>query len=346
MVICDDADGDAFTPHLTAPPTRGDITAFDFNPMPSLGFWGSKIYIDTTYGPRTRFEGTDPFTVTATGPHGSGPAGKLAIVARERPANDGVGCGSWAAATQPGTPVTLRIECDDGDGDALDVTISSPPVHGQAAAPTVTSASYGGNEIGVVYTPDAGFTGTDGLTVSVDDGGGTPTSMPMTIAVSSSPSGSSTSPYTIGTPFAWPELQRPTGATWQPSAGQAAPVSPIEQARRAFGKRAVRLVKRIGDARVYSLRDAPSASARTQALAVSCPVRCSVTSKSSVTGSPAGTAKLRLDPGKAATVALRLSAAQRRSITAHGRARAVVKLVVARAGRGARRGTVRVTLRG
>jgi hypothetical protein len=154
-------------------------------------------------------------------------------------------------------------------------------------------------------------------------------------------------PYAIGVPFDWPELHPPpAGATWQPGVGQAAPVSPLEQARRALGRRSLRLVKRIGDASVYGPRQAPRAAARQRALAVTCPVRCTLTSSSVVAGRAAPSAKTRISPGKAAALVLRLSAAQRSRIRRAGGARALFRLAVERTGDKARRATVRLPLRG
>ncbi len=65
----------------------------------------------------------------------------------------------------------------DPDGDALAITIDRPPSHGTAAV----------NNGKMVYTPNAGFTGTDSFTYIVSDGkGGTATA---TVTLTVTPSG-------------------------------------------------------------------------------------------------------------------------------------------------------------
>ncbi len=88
------------------------------------------------------------------------------------------------------------------------------------------------------------------------------------------------------------------------------------------------------------------ASERSRALAVTCPVRCDLTSSSTVAGDGAGRAKLRVKPGRAAALVLKLSAEQRRAVRRAGHARATFRLKVARKGRKARSATVRLSLRG
>jgi hypothetical protein len=185
------------------------------------------------------------------------------------------------------------------------------------------------------------------MTVEIADPGGDALALAFEIAIRDA----FTAPppaYTIGTPFDWPELHPPpTGATWWPAIGQAPPVSPIDQARRALGSRSVKLVKTIGAAKVYALRASlPMSSRPRRALAVTCSVRCTVTSAGAVAGASAGTAKLRVKPGRAAALTLRLSAAQRARVHRAGGARAVFRLKVARAAHRARRGTVKLAVRG
>jgi hypothetical protein len=344
-ILCQDPDGDAILPSIAAAPTRGDLTSFDRQPA-SRGWWGTQVWVDVTYVPRTSYEGQDPFSVVGDGIRGPGPAGQMAIVSRVLPENSGSGCGWSGASTAPGTPVTLSGSCNDGDGDRLKATVSSAPVHGHADAPVMSPGRFGDQQFSIAYRPDPGFEGIDVVGVTVDDGAGSPQEIEFDVTVRS-PLAPAPPAYAIGTPFDWPELRpKPTGATWLPAAGQATPVSPLDQARRALGTRGVRLVKRIGDASVYGPRVTPTAAASQRALAVTCPVRCSLTSSSTVAGGGAGRAKLRVSPGRAAALVLKLSSAQRTRVHRAGSARAVFRLKVARSGRRARRATVRLALRG
>ena len=348
-IICEDADGDALAARLQTAPARGTMTAFE--PQRGTPGWlgSNSVWIDATYVPATPYEGMDPFEVAASGPRGD-TASAFAIVARTPPANSGGGCGWSGASTSPGTPVTLEATCDDEDGDPLTVSVVSPPAHGTVDAPVVTPIAFGNHRVQVTYRPAPGFTGSDTFSIRSDDGvgeGGVQT-IAFTVSVGTGGLGAG-GPHTIGTPFAWPELQpRPTGATWLPAVGQAAPVSPTEQARRALGTRGVRLVKRIGDARVYAQRSTLSAAATTRrpALAVTCPVRCAVSSTNSVAGRGAGRTKLRISPGRARVLDLDLSAGQRKQVRRAGSSRAIFRMKVVRTGRRALRAIVRLSLRG
>ena len=291
--------------------------------------------------PRTSYEGIDRFSVRASTARGDTVA-PLGMESRELPANSGKGCGWSGGQTQPGIPTMLWASCLDGDGDPLSVEVTSPPVHGTVEPAVITENANGWQEFRLRYTPDAGYSGLDSLSIEVADAAGDTQTLPIDIAIRDTFS-APPQPYTIGTPFDWPELHPPpTGATWLPAIGQAPPVSPLDQARRALGKRSVRLVKRIGDARFYALRSSLTTSAQPRrALAVTCPVRCTVTSSGSVAGANAGSAKLHVKPGKASALTLRLSADQRTRVKRAGTARAVFRLKVARAERKARRGTVK-----
>ncbi|HEX8120117.1 MAG TPA: hypothetical protein VF549_02520 [Solirubrobacteraceae bacterium] len=85
-------------------------------------------------------------------------------------------------------------------------------------------------------------------------------------------------------PAGAPAAAGPPVATRAPSVGQAPPIAPADQARRALHVRRVRLVKRIGDARLY----APRRGRR--AVAISCPLACTVRAQRR---------KLSVTPGRA-----------------------------------------------
>ncbi|RIK36278.1 MAG: hypothetical protein DCC55_27780 [Chloroflexi bacterium] len=82
------------------------------------------------------------------------------------------------ATTPAGVAVTIDVLANDSDpdGDALVITIDGPPSHGTA---TVNNGK-------VVYTPQAGFTGTDNFTYIVSDGKGGAATATVTVTVSGS----------------------------------------------------------------------------------------------------------------------------------------------------------------
>ncbi|HEX4344176.1 MAG TPA: hypothetical protein VHZ31_01310 [Solirubrobacteraceae bacterium] len=344
VVYCGDADRDPVVPRVAIAPSRGDLTAFDVGPLQQLAA-GSGVRIDATYVPRTPFEGSDQFAVVAGGPRGDGSPLPVEVTARALPANEPATC--WASPAHIGDDpeADLTASCRDDDGDPITAALVTAPAHGHAAAPVVRPDYFAPDQdLSVGYTPDPGYVGHDALTVAISDASGVTQTLELTVTTGWTTG--ITAPYTIGEPYAWPELSWPSGPTWQPSVGQALPVTPVEQARRALGTRAVRLVARVGDAGVYARRDVVRASAHTRALAVTCPVRCAVTSRSSVAGRGAGAVRHRVSPGRAAALSLALSSAQRARVRRAGHARVLFRLTVTRTGGKPRRATVRVALRG
>jgi len=76
-----------------------------------------------------------------------------------------------------GSPIGVRIDASDADGDAITYTL------GSAASGTVTTTGPGR----FVYTPNAGFTGTDAFTVTVNDGQGGSTTQTVTLQLAPVP---------------------------------------------------------------------------------------------------------------------------------------------------------------
>ena len=68
-------------------------------------------------------------------------------------------CRGTAAASPAGAPVTVPLECSDPNGDPLTIQVESPPANGSLGSIDQASRS-------VVYTPSAGFVGTDVFTVA------------------------------------------------------------------------------------------------------------------------------------------------------------------------------------
>ncbi|HEX6583743.1 MAG TPA: Ig-like domain-containing protein, partial [Thermoleophilaceae bacterium] len=68
-------------------------------------------------------------------------------------------CHGTAAASPAGAAVTVPLECSDPNGDQLEISIDSEPAHGSLGAIDQVDGS-------VVYTPDAGFAGSDYFSIS------------------------------------------------------------------------------------------------------------------------------------------------------------------------------------
>jgi hypothetical protein len=332
-IICEDADGDAITPRLEQAPARGDIVRFDVG-QPMSGYWGNEVWVDVVYQPRSAVEGDDPFAIGAVGPRGAGPAQPMQMVSRALPENLGAGCALWdPTGGGGGEPVTLHAECSDNDGDPLTAAVTTPPAHGRVSAPALTVGRYGATTLGASYVPDAGFVGADLVSITLTDSYGWNLELDFPLRVGNGLA-------TFG-PMS-PENLALFMAGWRPSEAGALK-TPVQQARTALNTGSVRLVTRIGGARVYAPRAAPRAGSKRSVLALTCVSSCTVTSRVTVAGQAARISKLRVVPERATGLAL--TKAQRGRAKRMRAAGAVFRLTVASEGAKARRATVRVKLR-
>jgi hypothetical protein len=80
------------------------------------------------------------------------------------PVNDPPLISGTTTSTLVDTPVDICLPASDPDGDPITVTVCGPPVHGDITTPT-----YSDGKVCFTYTPDAGYTGTDELCISVCD---------------------------------------------------------------------------------------------------------------------------------------------------------------------------------
>jgi hypothetical protein len=163
-----DANGDALTVLSVSKPQFGIATTDGQN---------------VTYTPNATFVGEDHFTYLVSDGKGAQAAGSVTVTVNgaggpnQAPtaANDNVG-------TTPGTAVTINVLANDSDpnGDTLLISIDSQPQYG-------TAVVQNGQ---IVYTPAAGYTGTDSFTYIVSDGkGGTAkATVRITISASGQPS--------------------------------------------------------------------------------------------------------------------------------------------------------------
>ncbi|HEX2085691.1 MAG TPA: hypothetical protein VHF89_08420 [Solirubrobacteraceae bacterium] len=164
-IICEDADGDAFTTSLDSPPQHGVLALLPPS-EPSHGWWGVEQFISATYVPAGTGTERDEFTLTPSGERGAG-FGDMVVVPREPPENGGGGCGWSPHIAYESTPTTLRFSCDDDDGDPLTATVVGQPLHGTAGPATVVDGV-----VSVPYVPEQGYQGYDCVKVTVTDGYG------------------------------------------------------------------------------------------------------------------------------------------------------------------------------
>jgi hypothetical protein len=127
------------------------------------------------YTPSANWFGVDAFTYTVTDGRGGSATATVSVTVRA--VNDAPQAVDDAAATDAGTPVDIDVLANDTDvdGDALVVSAVG------AASRGTTAVTAGG----VTYTPDAGFSGTDGFSYSVADGRGGAATASVTVTVHS-----------------------------------------------------------------------------------------------------------------------------------------------------------------
>jgi hypothetical protein len=287
-VVCADADHDPLSVTLGTPPARGTMTKFAPSALVDRD-WGSERWVDAVYRPADASGASDPFSVVAAG-GGHSTETRMAIENADDPRwFSGLGCSTDAAKTTAGTPGLVHVACADDDGDDLTATVTRAPQHGAAARPLLSPAPYGWSDIAVAWTPAPGYVGIDTLGLRVSDGHGVQADISVDLYVYAGAAHSAALP-----------------ASGILGVGQSKAISPLEQARRALGTRAVVLVRRLGDARVFARRRGPAARAGGKALAVTCPLRCRVDTRVKGGGR---LARATARPGHAATLRLTRRAA-------------------------------------
>jgi hypothetical protein len=132
--------------------------------------------------------GEDAVQVSFTDPNGNQVVSNTATVDWTAVAQPPV-ANSQSVTTPQDTPVPITLTGSDPGGHSLTYTVASNPSHGtlSGTAPNLT------------YTPNAGYTGTDSFTFTVNNG--TSDSAPATVSITVTPSSStcpSTAPTTDG----------------------------------------------------------------------------------------------------------------------------------------------------
>ncbi|MCB0122160.1 MAG: tandem-95 repeat protein, partial [Caldilineaceae bacterium] len=122
-----------------------------------------------TYTPNANFTGTDTFSyMVSDGTGGTSTSSVTVTVNGQSGPNQPPTTVNDSVTITPGTAILIDVLENDSDpnGDTLSISIDGPPQHGTAVV----------QDGKVLYTPTAGFSGTDSFTYIVSDGrGGTAT---------------------------------------------------------------------------------------------------------------------------------------------------------------------------
>ncbi|MFN8469350.1 MAG: Ig-like domain-containing protein [Caldilineaceae bacterium] len=157
-----DVDGDALTYEVVTPPQHGTLQG-----------GGSAL----TYTPAANFFGTDTFTFKAN--DGQVDSNLATVTIQVSAVNDAPVASNQTINAVSGQPVNITLAATDAEGNPLTYTVVAAPQHG-----TLT-----GSGANLVYTPAAGFTGTDQLTFRASDGQATSNVATVTIQVTAGPIG-------------------------------------------------------------------------------------------------------------------------------------------------------------
>lgn len=149
QVVATDIENDVLTYTISGQPTNGSVT---LNPATG-GF---------VYTPNANYNGGDSFEVTISDGNGGATTSRINIGVT--PVNDAPTSGNVNLTTPENTAVTGQVNASDVDGDSLTFALGSAPAHG-----TVTLNPATG---GFIYTPAAGYNGSDSFVVSISDGNG------------------------------------------------------------------------------------------------------------------------------------------------------------------------------
>ena len=169
-----DAEGDPLTvAQVTTPTNLGEVSINDDNTL--------------RYRRHRRFgsDACDAFTYTISDGNGGFDTASVFVTVGSPTEDCGSGPGSsppvaddQAVSTPQDTPVAITLTASDVDGDALTFAIVTGP----------TDGALSGTAPNVTYTPNAGFTGTDGFSFKANDGTVDSNIATVTIEVAAAPS--------------------------------------------------------------------------------------------------------------------------------------------------------------
>ncbi len=159
-----DPDGDTLSYSVSGNPGHGSVVV-----NPTTGTF--------TYTPTTGYNGSDTFVVKVSDGHGGTTTSTVTIGVQPPVVNHAPTANADTASTNEATAVTIAVRGNDSDpdGDALTVSGVTQGSHGSVVIDAVT-----GNPI---YTPNAGFTGSDSFTYTINDGNGHTASATVNVTV-------------------------------------------------------------------------------------------------------------------------------------------------------------------
>ena len=157
-----DADGDTLTYSISGAPASGTLVLNN-----ATGTF--------TYTPNAGYSGSDSFVVTIS--DGKGGTTTSTVHIGVNAVNHAPSAADDIATTDENTAVTIAVRGNDSDpdGDSLKVTGVTQGANGSVVIDAVS-----GNPI---YTPNAGFVGSDSFTYTVDDNNGGTASATVTVTV-------------------------------------------------------------------------------------------------------------------------------------------------------------------
>lgn len=194
MVIDEDTSSSGIRPTVTDPDSDDYHT---FTVLTQPGYGTAEVRNNLLYyTPDPDFSGSDSFTIRATDSAGLSVDGAVTVTVSAVP--DPPVVSPLAITTTQGVPseATAPTIVDPDPGDTFSLAISIPPAHG-----TVSIVESSGTPQ-FIYTPDAGFSGTDTFTFLVVDSAGLSTLGDATVTVTAAPtpSPSLTVNFTTGAP--------------------------------------------------------------------------------------------------------------------------------------------------
>ncbi len=170
------AENDPVNGAVVATDPDGDILSYSIAGAPANGSVVLNSATGTfTYTPDSNYNGSDSFSVIVS--DGNGGTATSVIKIGVTPVNDAPTAMDDTATTDESTAVTIAVRGNDvdPDGDALTVTGVTQGANGSVVIDAVT-----GNPI---YTPNAGYTGNDSFTYTIDDGNGATSTAVVTVTV-------------------------------------------------------------------------------------------------------------------------------------------------------------------
>ncbi|MCX6049691.1 MAG: Ig-like domain-containing protein [Chloroflexi bacterium] len=142
-LFASDAENDPITYTVVSSPTHGLLSGG----VPNL-----------LYTPQQNFVGQDSLQFQARDPQGAATVATISLTVL--PTNTAPLADSLILTTSEESAVAVNLTASDADNDALIYTLVTSPTHGLLL----------GDHVDWVYTPNAGFTGTDTFTFKANDG--------------------------------------------------------------------------------------------------------------------------------------------------------------------------------